>query len=137
MGDVPSSLTELKIQIGKNVRTHSMEFEHALSAESQAIINNAPSWQLIGAAERWRAAYPAVAEQVGKAAAQTLEELQTGSRGDNSQLLNSIKTDSEVHDVARSRAPLHLYPILRDVFSGDESSARQCLEALVAYGRGE
>lgn len=139
MGEVPGSLTELKIYIGKNILINGMSTMPGSSTDHQAVIDLAPDFNHTKTAERWRAAYPKVAEKVGWVAERALAELQ---KGDILGAISSITSDrmmieAEFTDIERGNSSIYLSPILNNLFSVKTENTIRCLEALVAYGRGE
>lgn len=138
MGEVPRSLTELKIQIGKNILAYGMKSVFGSDDRHQAVIDRAPGYHHIEAAELWRSVYLQVVQKVGWAAERALLELPHGRDAAMASLMmDTLKMETDVSGAADSGAAMYLYPILRDVFSVDDAGTSQCLEALVAYGRGE
>lgn len=138
MGDTPGSLTELKVQIGKDVHAISLSLMHNLTDEYISAVVNTPDTFFIEAAETLRTNHSDIAETFGQAAAKALAELPnsqthalagmlTAMLGYTSDMVDSDSRERVIYALALAEGTLEVAP----------QNAREYLEALVAHGRGE
>jgi hypothetical protein len=138
MSEVPGSLTELKIQIGKDIHLHSVEMSYGATDAYYDAMDQVPDQFYVETAERWRAKYPDIPKRFSEAAEAALLELSTAQGGAVTTLLmemlryatDMVMTDSDAE-------AFYAFAILNGVLDADAANAQQYFEALVAYGRGE
>lgn len=141
MSDLPLTLTDLKIAIGKNIIHWGMTdlvegFDDDFDIE--LVIEGVSTEHYIKAAEGWRERYPKVVAHTTWIAERALPYLP-----DNRDcLLGAIMNDTfTVTGLLRPRECVlfvfYLRPILQGIMSAKPAEAAECLKALAAFGRGE
>jgi hypothetical protein len=81
MSEVPGSLTELKIQIGKDIYLHGLEMSYRTTDTYWDDINQVPDEFYVETADRWRAKCSGIAEIFGQAAEKALHDLPRNQEG--------------------------------------------------------
>lgn len=141
MSEVPRSLTELKVQLGRDILVYEMTSAYGrLDDTIQGVIDRAPAWHHIEAADRWRAAFAATIDRFGQLAARALPNLPDNPDA----AMDSIMSDmyglvmhGNLHEMRTSNADVYFGVVLRDVLKNGPADAKLCLEALSAFARGE
>lgn len=141
MSDVPCSLTDVKVAIGKNIIRWALldlmeDFDDEFDVEASVV--GIPDERCVRAAEGWRERYPEVAKSATRIADRALPYLPDNRDA----LLISVMNDTlAATGVMRPHeCVLFVYyvsPVLQGVLGTDVTKAARCLEALAAYGRGE
>lgn len=138
MSEVPRTLNELKVQIGKNILTDNIRSMYGTDETLEEVVSRASHDHHIEAAERWRIVYPEATEKIGLIAQRALGDLP----GEPSLAMSSILGDIHMFtvDLAEDEGDnlnAHIGPVFRNAFSEGPERAKECLEALVAYANGE
>lgn len=139
MSEVPKALTALKEEIGKAIHSHVVEEERS----EDDFYTEADFGQdfYVDIANRWRDQHPEVAKQLGLIAENALHTFAENKDAVKVVVLSEANTYAT--SLVRSSSPTSLFfaVVIRDGFKEvlDTSNfdVQQCLEALVAYGRGE
>ena len=138
MSEVPGSLTELKIQIGKDLYLRSMELEYGQADPYWDDAGQVPDQYYIEIAERWRAQHPEVAEKFGQAAEKALRELPTAQGAAVVALIREVIHHATEMTMAGSAAKAsYTFSVLNSALDVTYADAQQYFEALAAHGRGE
>lgn len=138
MSEVPGSLTELKIQIGKDLYLHSLELEYVQADSYWNGSDQVSDQYYIETAERWRAKHPDIAEKLGQAAEKALRQLPVAQGAAVVALLREvIRYATEVTMAGSAAKAFYAFSILNGVLDVTYANAQQYFEALVAHGRGE
>ena len=139
MSEVPGSLTELKIQIGKDIYLHGLEMAYRTNDTYWDDIDQVPDEFYVETADRWRAKCPDVAEAFGQAAERALSELPKDREGAALTLVSEmIKHATEAAMTGSLARAFYAFAVLNGALGADHTNnARQYFEALVANGRGE
>lgn len=138
MSEVPGSLTELKLQIGKDLYLHTLELGYGQADSYWDDLDRVSDQYYVDTAERWRATHPDIAEKLGRIAEQTLLELPIAQGAAVVALLRKvIQHATEVTMAGSAARSFYTFSILNGVLGVTYANAQQYLEALVAYGRGE
>ena len=138
MSEVPGSLTELKIQIGKDIYLHGLEMAYRMTDAYWDDVDQVPDEFYVDTADRWRAKCPDVAETFGRAAERALLELSRDQDGAVLALVSEmIKSATEAAMTGSLARAFYAFAILNGALGADYTNARQYFEALVANGRGE
>ena len=138
MSEVPCSLTELKIQIGKDIHRQAMMMTAEIRGRCMSLVDDAPDNHRVDVANYWRAKCPQVAKEFGSAAEKALLELPDAGGHTVSTLLRGM-IDCVLNMAAANQDEEAFYGFatLNGTLSTNASNAKQYFEALVAYGRGE
>lgn len=136
MGEVPRTLGELKVRIGKNILAHTLKTMYGSDEVLQDVARRAPDGHHTEAADRWRVVYPEVIESIGWLAQRALPYVPH----DPTLAMTSILSD--IHKVETSLTDDEAFnaifgPIFQNAFSDGPEASKLCLEALVAYASGE
>ena len=138
MSEVPRTLTELKIQIGKDIHLHGIELEYGAADAYWDDADQAPDQFYVETADRWRAKCRDIAEAFGQAAERALLELPNAQGDPVAALLKEmIKYATEMAMSGSVANAFYTFAILNGALDVGPAGARQYLEALVAHSRGE
>ena len=140
MSDVPLSLTELKVAIGNNILSRELvdlTEDVGDDFDIEVVVVGLPDDDLIDAAESWRATYPEAAESAAWIAERALPYLP-----DKAAMFAGIMNDAcEVTGLLPPHESVlfvfYVCPVLQKVQSVEAAEVALCLEALIAFGRGE
>lgn len=141
MSEVPRSLTELKVWLGHEILVHEMISTYGCLDDSiQGVIDRAPDWKHIKAADRWRAAFARPIGRFEQLAERALPNLPDR----HETALDSIMSDTvgplmhgDMAELRNSNADIYFGKLFRGVFAASPADAKLCLEALLAFTRGE
>lgn len=138
MSEAPCSLTELKIQIGKDIHRQAL----MMTAETRdcclSLLDDAPDDHRVDVANYWRAKCPQVAKEFGNAAEKALFELpETGGHTVSTLLRGMIDCVLNMAASNQDEEAFYGFAILNGTMSANATNAKEYFEALVAYGRGD
>ena len=138
MSDVPCSLTELKIQIGKDIHRQALMMTAEIGGRCINLVDDAPDDHRVDVANYWRAKCPQVAKEFGNAAEKALLELpEAGGHTVSALLRGMIDCVLNMAAANQDEEAFYGFAILNGTLSANAANAKQYFEALVAYGRGE
>lgn len=138
MGEVPRTLGELKVRIGRNILAYNLESTYGSDEVLQNAARRAPDEHHSEAADRWRLVYPEVAESIGWLTQRALPYVPDDTALAMSSILSDIhKVDTSLTGDEADAFNAIIGPIFQGMFSDGPEASKLCLEALVAYARGE
>ena len=138
MSEVPRSLTELKIQIGKDIHLHGIELEYGAADAYWEDADQVSDQFYVETADRWRAKCPDIAEAFGQAAERALLELPNAQGDPVAALLKEmIRYATDIGKTGSVARAFYALVVLKCALDVGPAEARQYLEALVAHSRGE
>ena len=137
MSEVPLSLEELKIGIGKYQLLADLELVNANTDDMRRVVVNASNRHHIKAAENWRHANPTEARSIGAIANRALQEVPGGM--DN--VLVSIMSDHfgdlyGIQNILTNKAP-YFQEVFTNLATQSPEDVEKCLVAIVAFSNGE
>lgn len=138
MSEVPCSLTELKIQIGKDIHLHGMQMAYRTTDAYWGDVDQVSDEFYVEIADRWCVKCPGVVEKFSQAAEKALLEQSEAQDGATAVLLaEMIKYATEMAMTGAVAKAFYTFAVANGILGAEPTAARQYLEALAAYGRGE
>jgi hypothetical protein len=137
MSEVPLTLEELKITIGKNMLLDALKLFGQDNESMQRMVVVAPPAHHIAAAEDWCNANLDKMKVVGGVASRALTELPAGLDSALISIMSDLSNDTDgVQEILRQRAPRIAY-IFGILPAESVDDIKKCLEAIVAFCSGE
>lgn len=140
---LPASLTELKIEIGKNIMRAGLSEVYDDPVNDRRIgieelVAMSPVEYHADAGDRWRLVYPEATKQI-----EIIAERAIPCCTDRDGLVVSLMSDlsaacEQLDRQQRTMLIFHIGAFFQSIINvGPTPEAKQCLEVLAAYGRGE